>query len=129
MHWYWATFNSVQISCSVMSNSLWLHGLQHDRLPCPSPTPGACSNSCQSSRWCHPTISSSVVPFSSSLQSFSTSGSFLSFFLFGLVMPLFIYLFLILLYNTVLVLPYINMNLFQWVISSYQATKVLEFIT
>ena len=52
------------------------HGLQHARLPCPSPTPKACLNSCPSSRWCHPTISSSVVPFSSHLQSFPASGSF-----------------------------------------------------
>ena len=59
-----------------MSNSLRSHGLQHTRLPCPSPTPGACSNSCPSSRWCHPTISSSVVPFSSCLLSFLASGSF-----------------------------------------------------
>ena len=61
---------------SVMSNSLWPHGLQHTRLPCPSPSPGACSNSCPLSQWCHPTISSSVVPFSSCLQSFPASGSF-----------------------------------------------------
>ena len=59
-----------------MSNSLWPHGLQHARLPCPSPSPGACSNSCPLSRWCHPTISSSVIPFSSCLQSFLVSGSF-----------------------------------------------------
>ena len=59
-----------------MSNSLWPHGLQHTRLPCPSPTPGACSNSCPLSQWCHPTISSSVVLFSSYLQSFPASGSF-----------------------------------------------------
>ena len=59
-----------------MSDSLWPHGLQHARLPCPSPTPGACSNSCPLNRWCHPTISSSVVPFSSCLQSFPASGSF-----------------------------------------------------
>ena len=65
-----------QSSCSVMSNSLWPHGLQHARLPCPSLTPGACSNLCPSSLWCHPTISSSVVPFSSCLQSFPASGSF-----------------------------------------------------
>ena len=58
-----------------MSDSLRPHGLQHVRLPCPSPTPGACSNSCPSSRWCHPTILSSVVPFSSCLRSFPTSGS------------------------------------------------------
>ena len=67
---------SVHFSLSVMSDSLQPHGLQHFRLPCPSPTPRACSNSCPSSRWCHPTISSSVVPFSSCLQSFPTSGSF-----------------------------------------------------
>ena len=59
-----------------MSYSLWLHGLQHARLPCPLPSPRACSNSCPSSRWCHPTISSSVIPFSSCLQSFPGSGSF-----------------------------------------------------
>ena len=59
-----------------MSDSLQSHGLQHTRLPCPSPSPGVCSNSCPSSRWCHPTTSSSVVPFSSPLQSFPTSGSF-----------------------------------------------------
>ena len=61
---------------SVLSDSLWPHGLQHARLPCPSPTPGACLNSYPLSRWCHPTISSSVVPFSSCLQFFSASGSF-----------------------------------------------------
>ena len=59
-----------------MSNSLQPHGLQHTRLPCPSPTPTACSNSCPSSRWCHPTISAPVITFSSHLQSFPTSGSF-----------------------------------------------------
>ena len=59
-----------------MSSSLRPHGLQHTRLPSPSPTPGACSNSSPSSRWCHPTISSSVVPFSSHLQSFPASRSF-----------------------------------------------------
>ena len=64
-------------SHSVVSNSLWLHGLQHNRFPCPSPCPGACSNSCPLSRWCHPAISSSVVPFSSCLQSFPAAGSFL----------------------------------------------------
>ena len=83
-----------QFSHSVMFDSLWLHGLQDTRLPCPSPTPRACSNSCPLSQWCHPTIhipalfrfhwminianvSSSVVPFSSCLQSFPASGSFL----------------------------------------------------
>ena len=64
-----------QFSYSVMSNSLQPHGLQHNGLPCPSPTPGACSNSCPSSRWCHPTILSSVIPFSC-LQSFPASGYF-----------------------------------------------------
>ena len=67
---------SVQFSLSVMSDSLWPHGLQHAKFPCPSPTPRACSNSCPSSQWCHPTISSSVVPFSSCLQSFPVSASF-----------------------------------------------------
>jgi len=66
----------VQLSHSLVSSSLWPQGLQHARLPCPSPTPEACSNSCPSSHWCHPTISSSVVPFSSCLQSFPASGSF-----------------------------------------------------
>ena len=68
--------SSVQFSHSVMSDSLWPHGLQHARLPCPSPTPGTCSNSCPSGQWCHPTISSSVIPFSSCLQSFPATGSF-----------------------------------------------------
>ena len=68
--------SSVQFRCSAMSNSLWPNGLQHARHPCPSPTPKACSNSCPSSWWCHPTISSSVIPFSSCLQSFPASGSF-----------------------------------------------------
>ena len=69
-------FSSVQFSHSVISDSLRPHGLQHTRLPCPSPTPRACSNSCPSCRWCHPTIASSVIPFSSRLQSFPASGSF-----------------------------------------------------
>ena len=69
-------YRSVQFSRSVVSNSLQPHGLQHDRLPCPSPTPGTYSNSCSLSWWCHPTISSSVIPFSSCPQSFSASGSF-----------------------------------------------------
>ena len=69
-------FSSVQFSLSVLSNSFWHHGLQHARLPCPSPMPGAYSNSCSSSQWCHSTISSSVVPFSFCLQSFPASGSF-----------------------------------------------------
>ena len=68
--------HSVQFSHSVMSNSLQPHGLKHARLPCPSPTPRACSNSCPSSQWWHPTIPSSVIPFSSWLQSFLASQSF-----------------------------------------------------
>jgi len=67
---------SVQFSCSFVSDSLWPHRLQHARLPGPSPTTGACSNSCPLSQWCHPTISSSVVLFPSCLQSFPESGSF-----------------------------------------------------
>ena len=67
---------SIQSSCLVMSDSLQSHGLQPARLPCPSPTPRACSNSCPWSQWCHPTISSSVISFSSFLQSFPASGSF-----------------------------------------------------
>ena len=65
----------VQFSLSVVSDSLQPHGLQQARLPCPSPTPGVYSDSCPSSWWCHPVISSSVVPFSSRLESFPTSGS------------------------------------------------------
>ena len=68
--------SSVQFSCSVMSNSLRPLGLQHTRLPCASPSPGVYSNSCPSSPWCHPIISSSAVPFSSRLQYFPASGSF-----------------------------------------------------
>ena len=67
---------SQQSDHSVVSDSLRPHGLQRTRLPCPSPTPRACSNSCPSSRRCHPTITFSVVPFSSCLQSFPASGSF-----------------------------------------------------
>ena len=81
---------SLQFSHSVVSDSLRPHGLQHARFPCPSPTPGACSNSCPSSWWCHPTISSSVVPFSCCLLSK-------------------------------------HQGLFQWVISSHEVDKVLEF--
>ena len=79
---YWSygisqgTLPSVQFSDSVTSNSLQPHRPQHARIPCPSPTPEVCSNSCPLSRWCHPTISFSVVPFSSCLQSFPASGSF-----------------------------------------------------
>ena len=67
---------SIQFSHSVVSDSLRPHGLQHARPPCPSPTHGGYSNSCPLSWWCHQTISSSVVPFSSHLQSFPASGSF-----------------------------------------------------
>ena len=75
MYWYLP----LNLWCQEQGLVLLLyrpHGLQHARLPCPSPTPGACSNSCPSSRRCQPTISSSVVPFSSCLQSFPASGSF-----------------------------------------------------
>ena len=78
--WNWpcdlVTCWSVQFSRSVVSDSLWPHRLQHARLPCPSATPGVYPNSCLLSRWCHPTISSSVVSFSSCPQSFLASGSF-----------------------------------------------------
>ena len=67
---------SVQFSCSLMSRYLRLHGLQHARPPCPSPTPKAYSNSCPWSEWCHTTILSTVIPFFSCLQSFTASGSF-----------------------------------------------------
>ena len=73
----WLSFSSAQFSSVAPSClTLWLHGLQHTRLPCPSPTSGVYSNSCPLSPWCHPTILSSVVPFSSYLQSFPASGSF-----------------------------------------------------
>ena len=72
----WQLLSSVQFSRSVMSDSLWPWGLQHTRPPCPSPTPGVYSNSCPLSQWCHPTTSSSVVPFTSCFQSFPASGSF-----------------------------------------------------
>ena len=68
--------NILFVAISVMSYSLQPHGLQHTRFPCPSPTPEAYSNSCPLSQWCHPTISSSVIPFSSCPQSFPASGSF-----------------------------------------------------
>ena len=70
------TIKEVQFSRSVVSDSLRPHGLQHARPPCPSPTPRVYSNSCPSSRWCHPAISSSVVPFSYCPQSLPASGSF-----------------------------------------------------
>ena len=69
-------FSSVQFSCSVVSDSLWPHESQHARPPCPSPTPRVHSDSCPSSQWCHPAISSSVVPFSSCPQSLPASESF-----------------------------------------------------
>ena len=72
----YASISSFQFSRSVVSNSLRPHGRQRARLPCPSPTPRACSNSCPLNQWCHLTISSSVVPFSSCLQFFPASGSF-----------------------------------------------------
>ena len=72
----WVQAGSDQFSCSVVSNSLQPHGLQHSRLPCPSPTLGGYSDSCLLSQWYHPTISFSVLPFSSCLQSFPASGSF-----------------------------------------------------
>ena len=70
------SFSSVQFSHSVLSNSLWPHESQHSRTPCPSPSPGVHSNSRPSSWWCHPAISSSVVPFSSCPQSLLASESF-----------------------------------------------------
>ena len=66
----------IQFSCTVMSDSLWYHESQHARLPCPSTTPRVRPNPCPLCRWCHPTISSSVVPFSSCIQSLPASGSF-----------------------------------------------------
>ena len=71
-----SSLQSEQFSCSVMHNSLWCHRLQHCRIPCPSATSRACTNSCPSGQWCHPMISSSVVLFFSCLQSFPASGSF-----------------------------------------------------
>ena len=73
---YWWCLTSVQFSRSVMSNSLWPHELKHARPPCPSPTPRVYANSCPLSQWCYPTVSSSVIPFSSCPQSFQASGSF-----------------------------------------------------
>ena len=77
VHIHNGVFSSVQFSCSVMSDSLQPHGMQHDRPPCPSSTPRVYPNSCPLSQWCHPTISSSVVSFSSCPQSLPASGSFL----------------------------------------------------
>ena len=72
------SISSVKFSHSVMSDSLWSHRMQQARFPCPSPNSGVCANSCPSSQWCHPTISTSAVPFSSCLQSFPPSGFFFS---------------------------------------------------
>ena len=74
--WVFLFHGSVQFSCSVMSDSLWPHGPQHARLPCPSPTPGVYPNSCPLSQWCHPNTSSFVIPFSSCPQPFPELGSF-----------------------------------------------------
>ena len=76
MHFNGLLFNSVQFSCSVMSDSLRPHESQHARPPCPSPTPRVYSNSCPSSWWCLPAISPSVIPFSACPQSLPASGSF-----------------------------------------------------
>ena len=73
MEWDWSDFSLVQFSPSVLSNSLQPHESQHTRPPCPSPSPGVHSNSCPLSRWCHPAISSTVVPFSSFPQSLPAS--------------------------------------------------------
>ena len=75
-HVFYLNLKSVQFSHSVVSNSFQPHGLQHARLPCPSPAPRAYSDSCPLSWWCHPTISSSIVPLSSCLQSFPALGAF-----------------------------------------------------
>ena len=88
-------FSSVTQSCPTLCDP---QGLQHVRPPCPSPTPGVYSNSCPLSRWCHPTISSSVIPFSSSVIPFSSCPQ-----------------------------SFRHQNLFQWVSSSHQVAKVLEF--
>ena len=75
-HSLWSPYIlSVQFNCSVVSDSLQPHEMQHARPPCPSPTPGVYPNSCPLSRWCHPAITSSIIPFSSCLQSFPASGS------------------------------------------------------
>ena len=100
-YWLRGYFSSFQFSRSVVSDSLRPHEPQHARPPCPSPTPGVHPNSCPLSRWCHPAISSSVVPFSSYPQSIPASGSFILFY------------FIFKLYIIVLVLPNIKMNLPQ----------------
>ena len=75
LRWFLYVGPSVQFNHSVMSDPLWPHGLQHSRPPCPTPTPGVYSKSCSLSWWCHPIISSSIVPLSSHLLSFPASGS------------------------------------------------------
>ena len=112
---------SVQFSCSVVSNSLRPHELQHTRPPCPSPTPGVYSNSCPSSRWCHPAVSSSVVPFSSCPQSLPASGSFpiIQLFAWGGQS--------IGVSASVSVLPMIKSRLLEWLHSS--ALKIIELYT
>ena len=104
---------SVRFSCSVGSNSLWPHELEHTRLPSLSPTPRACSNSCPLNWWWHPTISYSVVLFFPCLQSFPASGSFLMSQFFasgGQSIGDFFFNFIFKLYIIVLVLPNIKMN-------------------
>ena len=76
LHHLWVHKCFVSESCSAVPDSMWPHGPQHARPACPSPTPGVCSNSCPLSQWCHPAISSSVIPFSSCLQSFPGKESF-----------------------------------------------------
>ena len=76
LQFYYFTLTLSLFSCSVVSDSLWPHGRQHARPPCPSPSPETCANVCPLSQWYHPTISSSVIPFYSCLLSFPASGSF-----------------------------------------------------
>ena len=74
--WLTLEWSALLFGCSAKSDSLWPHGLRHAKLPCPSLSPGVCSNSCPLSQWCHPTVSSSVALFSSCPQSFPAPGSF-----------------------------------------------------
>ena len=107
-------------SRSVRSNSFWLHGLQHPRLPCPSPIPGAYSNSCPLSWWCHPTTSSSVIPFSSCLQFSPVLGVSIKETVLHIRWPKYwSFSFHISLSQ--------NLGLFKWISSSHQVDKVLEF--
>ena len=107
--------SSVQFSCSVVSDSLQPHGLQHARPPCPSPTPRGHPNSCLLSRWCHPAISSSVVPFSSCLQPFIYKTLTVPHFWHGPEGPLFI------------LQPYL-LPLSPTMVSSFQFTEHLKLI-